>query len=117
MENLIYYLIGIGVLGLVYVFWKSRQVYIQAEGNQKLKDISSYIRSASFTFLKTEYKVMGAFIILIAVLLFLQSRSVEDSIILLHIINSYSKDDLGSMKLNLSFDGNEKFFGKPLQFQ
>ncbi len=79
MENLIYYLIGIGVLGLVYVFWKSRQVYIQAEGNQKLKDISSYIRSASFTFLKTEYKVMAVFIILIAALLFLQSRSVEDS--------------------------------------
>ena len=79
MENLTYYLIGIGVLGLVYVFWKSRQIYLQAEGNQKLKDISSYIRSASFTFLKTEYKVMMAFIILIAVLLFLQSRSVEDS--------------------------------------
>ncbi|MEN8118747.1 MAG: sodium/proton-translocating pyrophosphatase [Bacteroidota bacterium] len=79
MENVIYYLIGIGVLGLAYVFWKSRQVYLQAEGNQKIKDISSYIHSASYTFLKTEYKVMAAFVTLIAVLLFLQSRSVENS--------------------------------------
>lgn len=79
MENLIYYLIGIGVLGLAYVFWKTRQVFLREEGNQKMKDISSYIRNASFTFLKTEYKVLLAFVILIAVLLFLHGRSVENS--------------------------------------
>jgi len=74
MENLIFYLIGIGVLSLTYVFWKTRQVFLQDEGNQKMQDISSYIRSATYTFLKTEYKVLLAFVILIAVLLFLQSR-------------------------------------------
>jgi K(+)-stimulated pyrophosphate-energized sodium pump len=79
MENLIFYLIGIGVLSLTYVFWKTRQVFLQDEGNQKMQDISSYIRSATYTFLKTECKVLLAFVILIAVLLFLQSRTVEDS--------------------------------------
>jgi len=79
MEHLILFLIGIGIIGLAYAAWKTYQVFKKDEGNQQMKDISSYIRSASFTFLKTEYKVLSVFILLIAVLLFLQSRSVEDS--------------------------------------
>ncbi|RLD78580.1 MAG: sodium-translocating pyrophosphatase [Bacteroidetes bacterium] len=83
MENLIYYLIGIAVLGLAYALWKTRKVFLQEEGTQKMKDTSSYISSASLTFIKTEYKVLSVFVVLLGVLLFLQSRSVEDSNIFL----------------------------------
>ncbi len=79
MENLIYYIIGIGVIGFAYALWKTRQVFLKEEGNQKVKDNGSYISSSSLSYIKTEYKVLAIFIVLLGVLLFLQSRSVEDS--------------------------------------
>lgn len=79
LEHLILFLIGIGIIGIAYAIWKTYQGLKKDEGNQQMKDISAYIRSASFTFLKTEYKVLSVFVLLIAVLLFLQSRTVDDS--------------------------------------
>jgi len=79
MENLIYYLTGIGVLALAFALWKTRRVYLQEKANQKASDFSAHIRNATFTFLKTEYNVLSVFIILVAVLLFLQSRFTDDS--------------------------------------
>ena len=79
MENLIFYLVGIGIVGLAYTIWKARVVLLKEEGTDKMKNISSYMHSASLKYLKTEYRVLSIFVVLIGVLLFLQSNSVEDS--------------------------------------
>ena len=74
MENLIYYLLGIGILGISYTSWKYFTLMKKDEGTQHAKNVSSYINSASLSYVKTSYKVLGVFVVLLAVLLFLQDK-------------------------------------------
>ena len=74
MENLIYYLFGIGILGISYASWKYITLLKKDEGTQHAKDVSSYINNASMSYVKTSYKVLGVFVVLLAVLLFLQDK-------------------------------------------
>ncbi len=74
MENIIFYLLGIGIIGIAYASWKSFSLLKKDEGNQHMKDVSSYINSASTTYVKTSYKVLAAFVLLAGVLLFLQAK-------------------------------------------
>lgn len=74
MENLIYYLFGIAILGIAYTVWKTITLFKKDEGNQHMQDVSFYINSASMSFVKSAYKAMAAFSILLAVLLFLQDK-------------------------------------------
>ncbi len=74
MENLIYYLFGIAVLGIAYTVWKTIIIFKKDEGNQHMQDVSSYINNASMRFVKTSYKAMAAFSVLLALLIFLQDK-------------------------------------------
>lgn len=70
MENLITYLIPIaGVVGLLYTFIKSSWVSKQDIGNDKMAGISEHISNGAMAFLKAEYKVLAAFVAVVAVLL------------------------------------------------
>ena len=77
MENLIYYLIGIGIIGIAYTTWKNFSLFKKDEGNQHAEDVSSYMSKASLSYVKTSYKVLAAFVVLLGVLLFLQARYAE----------------------------------------
>ena len=79
MENLIYYLIGFGILGLAYAAWKSFALLQMEEGNEHIKKVASYIKNASTAYQKTSYTLMGAFVILLAILLFLQTKSINNT--------------------------------------
>lgn len=74
MENLIYYLFGIAVLGIAYTAWKTINIYKKDEGDGRMQDVSSYINKASMSYVKSIYKTMAAFSIILAVLLFLQDK-------------------------------------------
>lgn len=69
MQNLLYYLPLFGVLGLLYVVWKSAWVTKQDAGTDKMKKIAGHIADGAMAFLKAEYKVLFIFIILVATLL------------------------------------------------
>ncbi len=73
MQNLLYYLPLFGVLGLLYVVWKSAWVTKQDAGTDKMKKIAGHIADGAMAFLKAEYKVLFIFIILVASLLALTS--------------------------------------------
>lgn len=69
MENVLYFLPAFGVLGLVFVFWKSAWVSKQDAGTDKMKKIASHIAEGAMAFLKAEYKVLAIFVVCVAVLL------------------------------------------------
>jgi K(+)-stimulated pyrophosphate-energized sodium pump len=69
MENILYYLPGFGVLGLLFVVWKSAWVNKQDAGTDKMKKIAGHIAEGAMAFLKAEYKVLAIFVVCVAILL------------------------------------------------
>ena len=69
MQNLVYVLPVFGVMGLLYVVWKSAWVARQDAGTDKMKKIAGHIAEGAMAFLKAEYKVLIIFVVCVSVLL------------------------------------------------
>lgn len=69
MQTVLYSLPLFGVLGLIFVMWKSAWVSKQDAGTDKMKKIAGYIAEGAMAFLKAEYKVLAIFIVAVAILL------------------------------------------------
>jgi len=68
MEN-IYYVIGAGVLAMLYAFWKTSWINNQDQGNDRMVKIGKSIADGAMAFLKAEYRVLAVFVIIVAILL------------------------------------------------
>lgn len=69
MQNLVYALPVFGLLGLLYVAWKSAWVAKQDAGTDKMKKIAGHIAEGAMAFLKAEYRVLIIFVVCVAALL------------------------------------------------
>jgi K(+)-stimulated pyrophosphate-energized sodium pump len=69
MENVLYLLPVFGVLGLLFVVWKSAWVNKQDAGTDKMKKIAKHISDGAMAFLKAEYKILAIFVVCVALLL------------------------------------------------
>ncbi|MFM2225979.1 MAG: putative K(+)-stimulated pyrophosphate-energized sodium pump [Bacteroidota bacterium] len=58
-----------GIIALIYTAIKSSWVTKQDAGNDRMKEISTYIAEGAMAFLKAEYKVLGYFVVIAAILL------------------------------------------------
>jgi K(+)-stimulated pyrophosphate-energized sodium pump len=79
MQNLVYYLPLFGIIGLIYVAWKSAWVERQDAGTDKMKKIAGHIAEGAMAFLKAEYKVLVIFVACVAVLLGVTANSETSS--------------------------------------
>jgi len=79
MVDLFYYLPLAGVIGLIYVLFKSIWVSKQDPGTEKMQKIAGHIAKGAMAFLKAEYKVLAIFVVCVAVLLGFQGSSGETS--------------------------------------
>jgi K(+)-stimulated pyrophosphate-energized sodium pump len=80
MQNqLLYVLPFFGVLGLLYVVWKSAWVASQDAGTDKMKKIASHIAEGAMAFLKAEYKVLIIFVACVSVLLAVTANGTTSS--------------------------------------
>lgn len=79
MENLIYLLPSAGVVGLLYMWYKSSWVIKQEVGTEKMARIAKNISDGAMAFLKAEYKVLSVFVLAVAVLLIFKGESDKDS--------------------------------------
>ena len=59
------------VLALVFAFWRLRWVESQSQGTDEMAKIAGHIRSGAMAFLNREYRVLGIFVVIVAILLFL----------------------------------------------
>ncbi len=79
MQNLLYALPLFGVLGIIYVIWKSAWVSKQDAGTDKMKKIAGHIAEGAMAFLKAEYKILSVFVICVALLLAFTANSETSS--------------------------------------
>ncbi|MBX2962708.1 MAG: sodium-translocating pyrophosphatase [Cyclobacteriaceae bacterium] len=69
MDNLLYFLPVFGVLGIIFVLWKSAWVNKQDPGTDKMQKIAGHIAEGAMAFLKAEYKILAIFVVCVAILL------------------------------------------------
>jgi K(+)-stimulated pyrophosphate-energized sodium pump len=76
MDKLIYLVPLMGIIGLFYTYLKFKWVSRQEEGTDLMKKISQYIAEGAMAFLKAEWKILGYFVVIVALLLgFMASRN------------------------------------------
>src|SRR6185437_8098217 len=79
MENLIYIIPAMGIVGLLYTFIKFSWVSKQDAGTDKMKEISQHIADGAMAFLKAEYRILSYFVIIAALLLGIMGLSSANS--------------------------------------
>jgi K(+)-stimulated pyrophosphate-energized sodium pump len=79
MDKLFYVVPALGVVGLLYTFIKFAWVSKQDAGNERMREISTYIAEGAMAFLKAEYKILAYFVIIGALLLGVMGYSNENS--------------------------------------
>jgi K(+)-stimulated pyrophosphate-energized sodium pump len=75
MDKLIYLVPVMGVIGLLYTLLKFNWVSKQDAGSDRMKEISKYIADGAMAFLKAEWKILGYFVVIVALLLALMAYS------------------------------------------
>ncbi len=80
MDNQLFYAVpAMGVIGLLYTLIKFNWVSKQDAGNARMKEISTYIAEGAMAFLKAEWKILGYFVAIVALLLGFMAQSNPES--------------------------------------
>lgn len=75
MDKLFYLVPLMGVVGLLYTIWKFKWVSSQEAGSDRMREISNYIAEGAMAFLKAEWKILGYFVVVVAILLALMAQA------------------------------------------
>ncbi len=79
MENFIYLVPALGIIGLLVMAIKSSWVSKQDAGDQNMQELASYIAKGAMAFLKAEWKVLSYFVVIAAILLGYSGTLVPES--------------------------------------
>jgi K(+)-stimulated pyrophosphate-energized sodium pump len=69
----------LGIIALLYTFWKSAWVTKQDVGTPKMARIAQNISEGAMAFLKAEYRVLAIFVLAVAVLLAVSGNTADSS--------------------------------------
>jgi K(+)-stimulated pyrophosphate-energized sodium pump len=69
MENFMYLIPALGIIGLIWMAIQSAWVSKQDAGDAKMQELAGYIADGAMAFLKAEWKVLSIFVVFVAVLL------------------------------------------------
>ena len=78
--NMLYLAPIVGVLALLFAAYKASFVSRQDAGNERMKEISSYISEGAMAFLTREYKALVVFVIVLAIILAVGLKSIPTAI-------------------------------------
>lgn len=109
MDNLIYLVPVMGIIGLLYTFVKYAWVSKQDAGTDRMQEISTYIAEGAMAFLKAEWKILSYFVAIVAVLLFIMgSRNANShwSIAIAFIIGAFFSALAGYIGMRIATKAN-----------
>jgi K(+)-stimulated pyrophosphate-energized sodium pump len=79
MNSILYLIPALGIVGLVAMAIKSAWVTKQDAGDAKMQELAGYIANGAMAFLRAEWKILGYFAVIAAVVLGWSGTLVEDS--------------------------------------
>ncbi|MGB1090100.1 MAG: sodium/proton-translocating pyrophosphatase, partial [Schleiferiaceae bacterium] len=77
MENLLYVVPILGLVGLAYMFVLRSWVIKQDTGTEKMSKLASYVKEGAMAFLNAEYRILAVFVVIAGILLGIISSVVE----------------------------------------
>jgi K(+)-stimulated pyrophosphate-energized sodium pump len=83
MENFLYLVPVLGLIGLVYMFVKANWVSRQDAGDEKMQGIAKAIAEGAMAFLKAEYRILAIYMVIAGIALGILSQVVDSSHILI----------------------------------
>jgi len=78
-NNLLFYVLGSGVLAMLFSFWKTNWINKQDQGSERMEKIGKSIADGAMAFLRAEYRVLAIFVVVVALLLAFAAHSQGDS--------------------------------------
>ncbi|MFN8777593.1 MAG: sodium-translocating pyrophosphatase [Flavobacteriales bacterium] len=79
MNNLMYIVPALGLIGLLVMVIKSRWVSAQPAGNERMQQIAGYVAEGAMAFLKAEYRILAIYVVLAGTALGFLSTQVKTS--------------------------------------
>ncbi|HEU5291781.1 MAG TPA: sodium-translocating pyrophosphatase [Cyclobacteriaceae bacterium] len=79
MNSIVYLIPAMGIVGLIVMAIKAAWVNKQETGAENMQELSGYIAKGAMAFLRAEWKILGYFAVITAILLGWSGTLVEDS--------------------------------------
>jgi K(+)-stimulated pyrophosphate-energized sodium pump len=79
MGNILYYLLGVSLLGMGYSFWKYYQLTQLEAGTANSTQLAGTIKKGVMRYIQSEYKILLLFVISVGLLLFFKGQSESSS--------------------------------------
>ena len=109
MENLLYVVPLLGIVGLVYMFVLRSWVIKQDTGTEKMSKLASYVKEGAMAFLNAEYRILAVFVVIAGILLGIISSVVETThwfIVVAFVIGAVFSAVAGNIGMRIATDAN-----------
>ena len=74
MSDMMIWVPVMGLVALVFAFWRTGWISKQDEGSEKMKTIGGHIADGAMAFIKAEYRILAIFILAVSILLAFANR-------------------------------------------
>ncbi|WP_373522093.1 sodium-translocating pyrophosphatase [Aquiflexum sp.] len=110
MEQMLIYLVPVlGIIGLIVMAFKSAWVTKQETGDETMVELAGHISKGAMAFLKAEWKILGYFVVIAAIILGWSGTLVETSspvIAISFVIGAFLSAFAGYMGMNIATKAN-----------
>ncbi|MEE3189002.1 MAG: sodium-translocating pyrophosphatase [Candidatus Neomarinimicrobiota bacterium] len=79
MSSNLIFVVGAGILAMLFSFWKTSWINKQDEGTERMKQIGASIADGAMAFLSAEYRVLAIFVVSVALVLGIANSGRNDS--------------------------------------
>ncbi len=79
LETLLLVIPALGVLALLFTWWKTQEINASPEGSDRMSKIAASIQEGAMAFLKAEYRILVIFVAGVAALLYWSGSNNENS--------------------------------------
>lgn len=109
MENTIYLVPALAIIGLLVMAYKSMWVKKQDAGEEKMQKLATHIKEGALAFLNAEYRVLAIFVVLAGILLGVVSSFVESThwfIVVAFVIGAVFSAVAGNIGMRIATEAN-----------
>ena len=79
LDNLLLSLPAVGVIALIFTWWKTQTINSTPEGSDQMSKIARSIQEGAMAFLRAEYRILVIFVVAVAALLYWSGSNNEQS--------------------------------------
>ena len=108
MESVLYAVIGLGVLSLLFAWFRSTWITKQDPGTERMVEIGRAIRDGAMAFLSREYKVLAIFVVIVAVLLAVFNQGANRIVAVSFVIGALSSALAGFFGMRVATAANTR---------